>query len=144
MNVVDVCREIFLKNPFNKQIIISYEDVNNTRELFFTLLDIFIKGIIITCSDSNEFHINRITPEQLFNVIEKMKNISIDTIINEFSLEDGIKKKIILSEHPSNELQRSIYICNIKNDNDALKLFEINVIIKDVLYVIHFDIKTVY
>ena len=144
MNVVDVCKEIFLKNPFDKQLIISFEDVNNTRELFFTLLDIFIKGIIMTCSDTNEFNINNITTEQLFNVTIKMKNISIDTIINEFTLEDGIKNKIILSENPSNELQRSIYICNVKNDNDALRNFKINVIIKDVLYVIHFDIMAVY
>lgn len=144
MNVIDICREIFFKNCFDKQIKISYEEVNNTVELFFTILDIFIKGIIMTCSDTNSFNMNDITKEQLFYVINKMKNISIDTIINEFSIEDGIKQKIILSGIPSNELHRSIYICNTKDMHENLKNYKLNIIIKDTLYVIHFDIMVVY
>ena len=137
INVNDLARYIFIKNRFDKEIILNIKNgINNTNDLYHLILDLFFKGIILLHGIDNKFELNTINIEQITVVVNKLQNANIYTCIETKELTDEIRNIENIHQHiitESFEISRHM-------DSNELNNYKFNIILNDLLYEIHFDI----
>ena len=135
INVNDLARYIFIKNRFDKKIILNIKNgINNTNDLYHLILDLFLKGILLLHGIDDQFELNNITIQQITLVVNKLQNANIYTYIETNELTDEIRniKNIhqrVIKE--SFEISRNM-------DSEELYNYKFNIILNDMLYQIHF------
>ena len=140
ITMTELSSYIFIKNRFNKKIIIDIKKgLKNTNDLFHLCLDLFCKGIILMHGCDGKIELNSLTLDDLFAVVNKLENANIHTHINIKNVNDMIEKNIINTSDPRNMITHSLnYTQNCTSEN--LDDYEFQLIIDDNLYLISFEI----
>lgn len=137
INVNDLARYIFIKNRFDKEMILNIKNgINNTNDLYHLILDLFLKGILLLHGIDNKFELNTITFEQITLVVKKLHNAKIYTCIETKILTDEIRNIENIHQHI---IRESLEISQHMDSNE-LDNYKFNIILNDMLYVIYFDI----
>ena len=131
---------IFLKNRFNKKIVIDIKKgLSNTNDLFHLCLDLFCKGIVLMHGYDGKIELNNLTIDDLSVVVTKLENANIRTNINIQNVNEMIEKSIINTSDP-----RDIITCSLNYTqsctSENLDDYEFRLIIDDNLYLISFEI----
>lgn len=157
VNYEELIKHIYENNK-RKRIVIQTESINTTKDLFYFCLDLFCKGLLYLFGDeNNRVRIDTMTLSQIQEVIDKLGYTGIMTIIHVENTSNFMKIKdehgytvddLSLTQNndvsitsPSQFVQGSLN--NIKNqpDNQDLGLYKFHLVNKDMIYIIHFEIK---
>lgn len=80
---------IYFQNNDNRRINLTIgRGCENTKQFFFFCIQIFCKGLALLYGNNNKINIDNLNQEQVLNVINKMRLININVILDRISWED--------------------------------------------------------
>lgn len=89
VNIDDIAHYMFLTNKNNNLISLSLPLLDGNKDLFYFLLDLFCKGLVILFGNNNRVPIENLTIDDFSKIKEKMScagiNITLDVVTNSFS-----------------------------------------------------------
>lgn len=160
VNYNELVEYIYEKNQ-GKRIVIQAESVNTAKELFYFCLDLFCKGLLYLFGDEhNRVRIDTMSLSQIQKVIDKLGYTGIMTIIHieqksvfmnnkeQYGYVDHLSLTSqdvvsITSPSPSQFVQNSLNNIEKKTDNQDLSSYKFHLVNKDLIYIIHFEIKRI-
>jgi hypothetical protein len=156
VNYNELIEYIYKKNK-SKRIVIQTESINTTKDFFYFCLDLFCKGLLYLYGDEhNRVRIDTMTLPQIQEVIDKLGYTGIMTIIHVEQSSDFMNNKehhgygdhfslthqnAVFFSSPSQFVQGSLNNIEKKPDNQDLSSYKFHLVNKDLIYIIHFEIK---
>lgn len=156
VNYKELIEYVYEKNN-GKRIVIQADSINTAKELFYFCLDLFCKGLLFLFGDEhNSVRIDTITLPQIQKVIDKLGYTGIMTIIHIEQTSDFMNNKehhgygdhLSLTQQnsvsftsPSQFVQGSLNNIEKKPENQDLSSYKFHLVNKDLIYIIHFEIK---
>lgn len=156
VNYTELIEYIYENHKCNR-LVIQTESISTTKKLFYFCLDLFCKGLLYCFGDENDrVRIDTITLPQLQKVIDKLGYTGIMTVIHFEQGKDfmdniayhGYGDHLSLTQQnsvsftfPSQFVQNSLNNIEKKPDNDELSSYKFHLVINDIIYIIHFEIK---
>lgn len=125
---------IFIKNVNNLPILLNLKDpLKNPKDIFYFCTDLFFKGLFYIHRKSNKVIINDLTLEQIYEVISKMKNAKIITVLNIINTDvDQKQAHSIINE--------SIRKVKAMNEHEDFNKYFLSIPIHGVLYSLSFKL----
>ena len=156
VNYTELIENIY-ENHRGKRLVIQAESINTTKNLFYFCLDLFCKGLLYCFGDEqNRVRIDTITLPQIQEVIDKLGYTGIMTVIHVEQGKDfmnnieyhGYGDQLALTQQnsvsftsPPQFVQNSLNNIEKKPDNEDLSSYKFHLVIKELIYIIHFEIK---
>lgn len=82
VNIDDIANYMFLKNKKNNFISLSLPLLDGNKDLFYFLLDLFCKGLVLLFGNNNRVSIENLTIHDFLKVKERMAYAGINIILN--------------------------------------------------------------
>ena len=140
IKINQLAQYIFLKNKLDKPIILNIEKgIDTTNDLYHLCLDLFCKGLVIVFGTNNKIELNKLTLEELQQIIKKLRNANIVTHIDIQSVDEMYEQKKISTKDPRRIIEESLQNSKENNSQD-LESYKFNLILDNSLYIIHFSI----
>ena len=136
VDFTELVEYIYHGNRAKKKILIKTSDLNNSKDIFCFCLDLFCKGIVMCHGDeSRRVEVETLTMEQLQEVIDKLAYTGIMTIIQVVMSSEGDENT---SDHRF--LKDSVDNIYKVDDNAVLQDFNFKLKVKNMVYVIRFEL----
>ncbi len=123
-DILEFATYMFLTNKDNKIIRLNLQGIENNKDLFLFLIDLFCKGLVICYGDNNKVNFDDLDVNKFNNIKQKMLNagiiINLEIIQNVISVPTHINSSEIDSEVEDKNLED--YIFKIYKD---LQIYEI-------------------
>lgn len=88
MHINDLADFMFVKNKNNSLIELELNGVEDNKDLFFFLVDLFCKGLVLLFGTNNKVEISDLSMEDFNNVKQKMALAGVDVNLHIVELED--------------------------------------------------------
>jgi hypothetical protein len=162
MNISNLAKNIFLDDikPL-KSIQIEFEDMNNSKELFQSLVSIFTEGMILLFGNNGTVDLNTISSDEFMKIIQYFKSFGIQIFVHKFyikqieNMENRISGNTLLNykydliepklsenviqqlypDLPTYDLMKNYKLIN----SDLLTDYKYQLRVKDSVYIIYFD-----
>lgn len=134
MHINDLAEFIFIKNVNNAVIELSLGGVENNKDLFFFLLDLFCKGLVLLFgNESQSVDIELLTEKDFIDIKNKMNCAGIDVVLTTYPCD---------IEMPINDVKSIINISEIEaeDDNKQLQNYEFKLCSSTMMYIINFEL----
>lgn len=138
---------IFTKNQKNQQIlfgndIYSFFGINNNKDLFKFIFEIFYRGIVLLYGTNNKMKLNDLTESQLDHIKNRFRYANIKFIIRIYDVDTANIIELIdknnLNEY--NVVKKSLDDIELMADDKDLKEYIFNMYMNNMVYSISFDI----
>lgn len=112
-DILEFATYMFLENKLNRIIRLDLQGIENNKDLFLFLIDLFCKGLVICYGENNTVNFDDLDITKFNNIKQKMLNagiiINLNIIENLFSLPTHINSTEIDSEFDNKELEEYIF-----------------------------------
>jgi hypothetical protein len=136
MSLNDLTEFLFLKNYTNKQIGISLNGIDTSRDLFCFCLDILCKGLVLLFGKDNKVVLQDLSYDDFNKVNEKMKCMGIRCHLETFEVETP--QETIIDLWTQNVL--NIHRIHTSNENLKLEEYHFDIQTKEFIYRIRFEL----
>lgn len=129
MHINDLAEFMFIKNIDDKKMMLSLNCVEDNKDLFYFLLDLFCKGLVHMFGRDNHVNVHELSMEDFEKVKKKMRNagivITLDVVVRQEQMASGVNIQ---------DLER--VGCNL-----PLEKYKFVLTAEAVEYVIHFELE---
>ena len=136
MNINDLSDFLFKKNEFNKQIDLSINGIENTKDLFCFCLDIMCKGLVLLFGKDQKVALNDLTLDDFEQVNTKMKCAGIKCYLQTYPVE--VQPETLLDLWTQNLL--NVQKVRSSDDNMNLKDYHFDIQTNEYIYKISFEL----
>lgn len=109
LEIDELANFMFIRNENNVVLELSLGGIENNKDLFFFLLDLFCKGLVLMFGNgTNSVDVDTITYENFISIKEKMAcagiQVNMEYYPNDISLnQDNLSKKVVINTDEINE-----------------------------------------
>lgn len=130
---------IYFKNQAKKKILIETSDLQNSKDIFCFCLDLFCKGLILCYGgETKRVEVNNLQMENIQDVIDKLSYTGIMTIVQIMGLQENNHE---LLKSPHDLLVKSVNDISQYPENDSLDKYNFKLQVKDMMYIIRFELR---
>ncbi len=137
MNVNYLAKFIFLENTKNTKITLQSDEFHNAKDMFFFILDLYFKGMVLLYGKNNSVILNELSLEQIEYIKDKLKNAHIKLNFDYYhytTIEDG-NLSILDKYRKSNMTTLNSYA-----DNLNIKEYVFKICMNEYIYFVNFEI----
>lgn len=151
MHVSDLAEFMFIKNVNNALIELELGGIQDNKDFFFFLIDLFCKGLVLLFGKDNKVNIDELTMEDFAKIKEKMGVAGINVTLNivpdkpdEDMNDIEIETEDKMEDAPDDIIPQKTYL-NIKDlemedNNKRLNEYIFKMKMSNLIYNISFDL----
>lgn len=134
MHIDDLAEFIFKRNINNAIVELSLGGVENTKDFFFFLLDLFCKGLVLLFgNETQSIDIDKLTEHDFTTIQSKMKCAGINVILTTCPCDLELQGTDVKSIINISEIEADV-------DDKPLNQYEFKVCSSKMLYIVSFEI----
>jgi hypothetical protein len=134
MQIQDLAEFMFLRNVNNVSIELSLGGIESNKDLFYFLLDLFCKGLVLMFGNGNSVDIDTLNEQNFMQIREKLLCAGLEVTLNMYPSD------IEGDEFEATPASINLQEIETAEENKPLNEYEFKVTNKYMIYVVSFNL----